>query len=165
MIIGKSKHVMLAAVACLSMLPTMGWSTPGPAAAPNFSIANIHGGRINLDDFKGSLVYVDFWASWCGPCRKSFPFMEELQQQYGDDLAVIAINMDKEEGDAHRFLADHEVTFLIGHDPNGDVAKQFGVIAMPSSFIIDRDGLIQEAHTGFKSKDVKKIHSKLGELL
>ena len=110
-------------------------------------------------------VLVDFWASWCGPCRKSFPFMQGLQQQHGDDLVVIAINLDKDRDDAHRFLDENLVTFLIGHDADGDVAKQFGVSVMPSSFIIDRDGMIQEIHMGFKSSTKKKITTKLGELL
>lgn len=158
--------MILATAAALSLLPTVGAMGSRYDAAPNFEVANIHGGRISLDEFRGRVVYVDFWASWCGPCRKSFPFMEELHQNYADDgLTVIAINMDKNVEDAQRFLDEVSVTFLIGRNAAGNVAKQFGVQAMPSSFIIDRDGVIQEIHMGFKSGDKKKIISKIGELL
>lgn len=165
-IITKRKFMTLAAIVSLSVLPAIGAMTGGNHAAPKFDVANIEGGRISLDDYKGRVVYVDFWASWCGPCRKSFPFMQELQQEYDDEgLTVIAINMDQNSDDAHRFLEENPAAFLIGRDPAGRVAKQFGVMTMPSSFIVDRDGMIQEVHMGFKPSTKKKITSKIGELL
>jgi cytochrome c biogenesis protein CcmG/thiol:disulfide interchange protein DsbE len=165
-IFSKRIFVTLAAIVSLSVLPAIGAMSADSHAAPSFDIANIQGGRISLDDYKGRVVYVDFWASWCGPCRKSFPFMQEIQAEYADaGLTVIAINMDQNPDDAHRFLEEHPAAFLIGRDPAGAVAKQFGVMAMPSSFIVDRGGLIQEVHMGFKPSTRKKITSKIGELL
>jgi cytochrome c biogenesis protein CcmG/thiol:disulfide interchange protein DsbE len=135
--------------------------------APNFEVQNLTGGEpVNLEQFQGKVVYVDFWASWCGPCLKSFPFMEELHRQYGDQgLVVVAINMDQDPQDAHDFLAEHPVTFLLGQDRDGAVAQQYGVMAMPSSFIVGRDGLIENVHYGFKSSDKEKIESVISQIL
>ncbi len=135
--------------------------------APDFEIPNLAGDDvIDLQKFQGKVVYVDFWASWCGPCLKSFPFMEKMHTRYSDDgLVIIAINMDQKIQDAHDFLAQHPVTFLIGQDAAGKVAQQYGVIAMPSSFVVDRDGLIKDVHYGFKSGDKEKISSLIEELL
>ena len=135
--------------------------------APGFEVQNFGGGdAINLDQFQGKVVYVDFWASWCAPCLKSFPFMQELHTRYSNDgLVIIAINMDQNIQDARDFLAEHPVTFLIGQDAAGIVAQQYGVIALPSSFIVGRDGLIKDDHYGFKSGDEEKISSLIAELL
>lgn len=160
------KIKLLVAITTLALAPVAAWSGDSAVAAPRFTVDNIYGGQISLDSLKGKVVYVDFWASWCGPCVKSFPFMEELQQKYADDgFVIVAINMDQNPDDAHAFLDAHPVTFLIGLDAAGDVAKKFGVFVMPSSYIIDREGLIQEAHTGFKSRDVEKIRSLVENLL
>ncbi len=142
-------------------------STENAQLAPSFSVQNLAGGAsIKLDQFQGKVVYVDFWASWCGPCLKSFPFMENLHQQYsGEGLVVVAINMDQNPEDAHKFLTENPVNFLIGQDRQGSVAEQYGVLAMPSSFVIDRDGLVKHVHYGFKSSDKEKISSLVASLL
>lgn len=157
---------ILIAIATLALAPVAASSSDSAEAAPRFTVDNFYGGQISMDSLKGKVVYVDFWASWCGPCLKSFPFMEEMQQKYADDgFVIVAINMDQNPDDARAFLDEHPVTFLIGKDPAGDIAKKFGVYVMPSSYIIDRAGLIQEVHTGFKSRDVEKITSLVENLL
>lgn len=162
--LGKLKILIM--ITTLALAPVAASSSDSAKAAPRFTVDNIYGGQISLESFKGKVVYVDFWASWCGPCLKSFPFMEEMQQKYADDgFAVIAINMDQDRENAHAFLDEHPVTFPIGLDAAGDVAKEFGVFVMPSSFIIDRDGLIHYRHTGFKSRDIRKITSLVEDLL
>jgi thiol-disulfide isomerase/thioredoxin len=142
-------------------------STESIQLAPNFEVQNLAGGEpVNLDQFQGKVVYVDFWASWCGPCLKSFPFMEDLHRQYKDQgLVIVAINMDQDPQDAHKFLAEHPVTFLVGQDREGTVAEQYGVTAMPSSFVVGRDGLIENVHYGFKSSDKEKIASLISQVL
>lgn len=130
-------------------------ATEANTPAPNFIVENMLGGeQIELADFHDKVVYVDFWASWCGPCLKSFPFMQELHEKYADQgLVIIAINLDQSPEDAHDFLKQHPVTFLIGQNTAADVAERYGVIAMPSSYIVGRDGAIKEVHYGFRSKD------------
>ena len=151
----------------LMLAPVAGVTTQSDQMAPAFHVQNlVDDGAIELDNFRGQVVYVDFWASWCGPCLKSFPFMENLHQQYsGDGLVIVAINMDQDPQDAHKFLTKTPVNFLIGQDMNGAVAEHYGVQAMPSSFVIDRDGLIQNVHYGFKSSDKEKITSLITKLL
>jgi thiol-disulfide isomerase/thioredoxin len=135
--------------------------------APSFTVENFNGGEtLALHRYRGKVVYVDFWASWCRPCLKSFPFMERLYQQYAvDGLVIIAINMDEDAADAVKFLDEHAVAFLIGQDRDGKVAKRFGVKALPTSFVIDREGRIQERHYGFKPSHEDKITEAITSLL
>lgn len=158
------RHSLIMTVALL-LVPLAGQAGKDEAA-PRFVVDNFRGGVISLDALEGQVVYLDFWASWCGPCVKSFPFMEELQQKYGErGFTVIAVNMDQERDAAASFLAEHRVSFPIGRNPKGDVAELFGVIGMPSSYIIDRDGVIRKTHAGFKSKDKRKITETIEGLL
>lgn len=141
--------------------------TAANAPAPNFVVDNLFGGKqIELADFEDKVVYVDFWASWCGPCLKSFPFMQELHEKYADrGLVIIAINLDQDPQDAHDFLEEHPVTFLVGQNAAADIAERYGVIAMPSSYIVGRDGAIKEVHYGFRSKDRNAMATLVENLL
>ena len=107
--------------------------------------------ELTLDDYKGKVVVLDFWAAWCVPCRRSFPWMNEMLAMYGDDgLVIIAVNLDKDRAAADAFLDEVPATFEILFDPDGSLAREFGVEAMPSSFIFDRDGVLFARHLGFK---------------
>jgi len=110
-----------------------------------------------LSQYKGKVVYLDFWASWCIPCRKSFPWMNQLRQKYSnDDLVIIAVNLDKKKSLATKFLTENPVTFDILYDPKGLLAKRFQIKGMPSSVIFDRNGKPIEAHTGFFVKKISE---------
>ena len=116
---------------------------------------------INLSSYRGKLVYVDFWASWCDPCRKSFPWMTELQKRYKKNLKVIAINLDEEREQAHKFLQKNRPGFTIAYDPAGKVAEAYKVQGMPSSYLIDRRGQIASTHIGFRSKNKEAIEAEI----
>jgi thiol-disulfide isomerase/thioredoxin len=108
---------------------------------------------LNLSNYDGKVVIVDFWASWCVPCRRSFPWMNAMQDKYrGDGLVIIAVNLDRNAEDAARFLAKYPAKFEIVYDPEGALAKEYGVEVMPSSIIIGRNGERIERHAGFKVK-------------
>ena len=108
---------------------------------------------LDLADFEGRVVVIDFWASWCVPCRRSFPWLNAMQSKYADDgLVIIGVNVDRESADADKFLERFPATFNIIYDSEADLAKRFGVQAMPSSFVIGRDGAIRNSHLGFKKK-------------
>lgn len=110
---------------------------------------------LDLAQHRGRVVIVDFWASWCKPCRQSIPWLNAMRAQYGaSGLDVIGVNVDAERGDAERFLRTVPIDFEIVFDPNGDLAKQFKVQGMPSSFVFDRSGALVETHLGFR--DAKK---------
>ena len=106
-----------------------------------------------LDDYEGRVVVVDFWASWCVPCRRSFPWLNEMHTRYAEKgLVIIGVNLDANRKDAGAFLADYPAAFQIYFDTDAELAKEFGVEAMPSSYVIGRDGEIVAHHLGFKVK-------------
>ena len=108
---------------------------------------------LDLADYEGRVVVIDFWASWCVPCRRSFPWLNAMQSKYADDgLVIIGVNVDRERADADKFLERYPATFEIIYDNEADLAKRFGVQAMPSSYVIGRDGAIRDRHLGFKTK-------------
>ena len=118
-------------------------------AAPDFAISNAHLPN-KLSDLKGQVVYLDFWASWCKPCRKSFPWMNQMQHQYaGEGLQIIAINLDTEAALAKAFLDKVPAQIPIVYDPEGKVAKDYELLGMPSSYLIDKKGKIRFSHKGF----------------
>lgn len=109
-------------------------------------------GAIKLSELKGKAVYLDFWASWCGPCKQSFPWMNEMQAKYGArGLQVLAVNLDQKPEDATGFLQQTKVDFLIAMDPVGQSAQKYNVKGMPSSLLIGRDGKVTVVHTGFNA--------------
>jgi cytochrome c biogenesis protein CcmG/thiol:disulfide interchange protein DsbE len=110
---------------------------------------------LDLARHRGRVVIVDFWASWCKPCRQSIPWLNTLRERYGaSGLTVIGVNVDAERRDAERFLRDVPIEFEVVFDPDGALARQFKVQAMPSTYIFDRTGKIVETHLGFR--DAKK---------
>jgi thiol-disulfide isomerase/thioredoxin len=107
----------------------------------------------DLNEHAGKVVIVDFWASWCVPCRRSFPWFNTMHDKYADDgLVIVGVNLDMERAEAERFLGEFPASFRIVYDDEKALAKQFDVIAMPSSYLIGRDGKIIEQHLGFKVK-------------
>jgi cytochrome c biogenesis protein CcmG/thiol:disulfide interchange protein DsbE len=108
---------------------------------------------LELDQFEGKVVVVDFWASWCVPCRRSFPWLNEMHSKYADlGLVVIGVNLDQERGEAEAFLEEFPSDFRIHFDDTKDLAREFDVVAMPSSYLIGRDGELVSKHFGFKVK-------------
>jgi len=119
-------------------------------------------GHISLSDLKGEVVYLDFWASWCLPCRKSFPWMNELQARYQEQgLKVIAINLDEDRAVAERFLEQLPAHFSVAFDPRGQSAENYQVLGMPSSYIIDRQGQLQLTHVGFRERDKEMVEKSI----
>jgi thiol-disulfide isomerase/thioredoxin len=106
---------------------------------------------LDLASLKGKVVYVDFWASWCGPCRQSFPWMDSLQHSLGAaGLVIIAVNVDQNHDEAQKFLANYSPSFRVAYDPNGNLAEHYGVRGMPTSVLIGRDGKTVLVHQGFR---------------
>ena len=117
---------------------------------------------IGLDDYQGKVVVVDFWASWCVPCRRSFPWLDEMQSKYGEQgLVVIGVNMDADPSEAESFLQEFPVRFRIVRDADGTLARSYDVIAMPSSYVIDRSGNIATRHLGFKTARLHEYEATL----
>lgn len=121
---------------------------------------------ISLKDFRGKVVYLDFWASWCVPCRKSFPWMNDVQARYGgDDFTIIAISLDSSKADALKFLNKVPANFIIAYDPEGKVASKYNLKAMPSSYLINKKGELVLVHQGFREGDTNEIEKKIQKLI
>jgi thiol-disulfide isomerase/thioredoxin len=132
-------------------------SAPPPQAAPRWPL---------LDSLHGKVVLVDFWASWCGPCLQSFPWMNELHAKHGGDgLVIIAVNVDQEPAQAEAFLEKVPARFRVEYDHAGDLARQFNVQAMPTSVLIDRGGKVRVRHAGFKNKQREDREQQIVQLL
>ncbi|MCX6833967.1 MAG: TlpA disulfide reductase family protein [candidate division Zixibacteria bacterium] len=117
-------------------------------------------------DLNDKVVYLDFWASWCLPCRHSFPWLKELAARYGKrGFQVITVNLDKERTEAEKFLKELNVDLKVVYDADGTLAKQFHVDAMPTSFIFARDGSLQSRHRGFHVDDKRELDSLINALL
>ena len=132
--------------------------------APTFKLQG-ENGEISLEQYKGQVVYVDFWASWCVPCKHSFPWMNDIQKRYGNKgFKVIAINLDKDKKDAHTFLKMHPAEFTIAYDPEGIAAEAYRVKVMPTAYLIDQQGNLVNSHKGFKIEDSKKMEAAIRKL-
>ena len=120
----------------------------------------------DLASYRGNVIVLDFWASWCVPCRRSFPWMNAMQEKYRDrGLVIVGVNLDADADDAARFLERYPAQFEITYDPDGDLARQFDVIAMPSSYVIGRNGQRIATHLGFKVRQQDEYEALLVEAL
>lgn len=123
-------------------------------------------GVSKLSDLKGQVVYLDFWASWCGPCRHSFPWMNDMQAKYGaKGLKIVGMNLDANKADAEKFLSQVPAKFTVAFDPKGDSPKLYKVKGMPSSFLIDAQGKVIMVHSGFKEEEAKELEGKIQKAL
>jgi thiol-disulfide isomerase/thioredoxin len=128
-------------VALLAVLSAL---SPGVQSAED-------GDTLDLDAYSGNVVVLDFWASWCVPCRRSFPWLNQMHARYEQDgLVIIGVNVDQESQEAAEFLNRYPAQFRIHYDSAGKLATEFGVRGMPSSFVIGRDGRLSAEHLGFK---------------
>ena len=133
--------------------------------APFFKLSGADKKTYQLDDFKNKIVFVNFWASWCTPCRKELPLLDKLQEQYSD-LVVLAINVDSEQENAEQFIKDHSIKSLVLYDEDTSVVSSFGAPAMPSSYILDQSGVIRFSNYGFNlKKDPEKWQKQISTLL
>jgi thiol-disulfide isomerase/thioredoxin len=119
-----------------------------------------------LEPYSGKLVYLDFWASWCGPCKLSFPFMHAITAKYSaKELSVVTVNLDRSRASAEKFLHDVNSSLPVIFDQEGQIAKQFGVADMPTSYLIDRNGEIRFIHKGFYTDRRAEYEAHVDQLL
>jgi len=135
-------------------------------AAPAFDLPAAGAANVKLADLKGRVVYLDFWASWCAPCKQSFPWMNDMQAKYGaKGLTVIGVNVDKKREDADKFLAGTPAKFTVAYDTTGKVAEVYQPKGMPTSYLIGADGVMRAVHVGFRDSDREKLEQELAAAL
>lgn len=136
------------------------------ALAPLAAADKTTSDTFDLTQHQGKVVVVDFWASWCVPCRRSFPWLNDMHAKYADQgLVIIGVNVDANRDDATAFLGKYPVDFRIHFDTTAALASEYGVEAMPSSFVVGRDGQIKAQHLGFKVKRQDEYEAILVEAL
>lgn len=122
--------------------------------------------RLVLEQYRGKVLYVDFWASWCGPCRQALPALDAMRTEFGKDgFEVIAVNLDQKPEDGLDFLKKYPVTYPTVQDSQGLVAKLYNVRTMPMSYLIDRQGVVRHVHEGFNKKDIPRLRAAIMKLL
>ncbi|GJQ32202.1 MAG: hypothetical protein HBSAPP04_10410 [Ignavibacteriaceae bacterium] len=128
-----------------------------PGKAPDFALKNVKGGMdVKLSDYKGKVVILDFWATWCGPCRRGVPDLVELKNKYGENLEIIGISVDQEDTKAEiaPFMAEYKINYPVVYADQSVVNAYGGIEAIPTSFIVDKEGNIVDSHVGLVDKSV-----------
>lgn len=134
--------------------------------APTFSLPARSGGNVALSDLKGQVVMLNFWASWCGPCRQEMPLLDEMHKKYESlGFKLLGVNVESETKDAERFLAQTPVSFPILYDRENKVTTAYAVNAMPSTVFIDREGKVRYVHRGYKAGDEAEYLNQIRALL
>jgi thiol-disulfide isomerase/thioredoxin len=147
---------VLAAILCGLMLHGLAGSARAAPAS----------GGLDLSPYKGRVVYLDFWASWCGPCKLSFPYMQTMTSRYaGSDFVVLAVNLDHDRANADAFLKQVGSRLTVVYDPAGTIARGYAVREMPSSVLIGRDGKVRYVHKGFFLAQTKQYEAHIVELI
>ena len=153
-------------ISCMAYAAEVGADSPGfslPKLATETSAS-----PVALADFRGKVVYLDFWASWCAPCQVSIPLLSELRNKYaaeGLDFEVVAINVDSDPADGTDFLLDVPVQYVVLSDPAGKTPALYDVKGMPTSYLVDKAGKVRLVHSGFKRSDIDMIADEVRKLL
>ncbi|KZX76467.1 hypothetical protein A3715_05210 [Oleiphilus sp. HI0009] len=136
-------------------------------AAPDFHLKELANDTMHrLSDYRGTVIYLDFWASWCGPCRQSLPALDRLQKEFSpDDFQVIAINLDEDSAEALGFLADYPVDYTVLTEKTGKTQRAYHLVGLPSSFLIDQRGEVIGSFQGFKPDHIPKVKRAVNYLL
>jgi len=135
-------------------------------AVPNCPAVLENQQALDFSAYKGKVILIDFWATWCGPCQKSMPFLNTLRNQHqNENFEVIAINVDEDSDTARQFLQAHPVDYKMAFDAKGECPSTFGVQAMPSSFFIDKTGKVRNIHLGYRDGDQPHIREQITSLL
>ncbi len=165
-ILSKSVRNYLLALACLVVLSASAGATSTSVPAPNFSLKSLDGKNIKLSELAGNVVLVNFWASWCGPCRQEMPLLNAIHNKYEPlGFTVLGVNVEEQVANARSYIDERPVDFPILLDGDNQMSQVYNVIAMPTTVVIDRDGKIRFIHQGYQSGDEAKYHSMIKKLV
>lgn len=157
------RALIAVAVAVTALSPLL---ASGPKPAPDVTLVTTSGTTIRTADLRGKVVLLDFWASWCIPCRRSFPEIDALNRDlHARGLEVIAVNVDEQQKNADAFLAAHPHTMTVALDARGAAAQAFELKAMPSTIVLDRSGQVRFTHQGYTEKTIAQFRSEVLQLL
>ncbi|MEZ5557338.1 MAG: TlpA disulfide reductase family protein [Pseudomonadales bacterium] len=134
--------------------------------APDFTLKSLGGGNLRLDEYRGQVVLINFWASWCGPCRQEMPILDRLHQRYEDTgFAVLGVNVEGDARPAQEIVDKTQVSFPVLIDEGQKVSELYQLEAMPSTVVVDRDGNVRYVHRGYKPGDEDKYVEVVKQLI
>jgi thiol-disulfide isomerase/thioredoxin len=134
--------------------------------SPDCVLTSLNNTPVHFHEYTGKVLYVDFWASWCTSCMQSFPFLNQLTHEFGEQgLHIIGVNLDEKVDDALAFLGHHPSHFTIANHGSEQCAKSFDVQAMPTSYLIDKHGVIRYTHQGFRAGETEELKMQIAQLL
>jgi thiol-disulfide isomerase/thioredoxin len=164
---GSRALLLSAALLVAGLAPRAARAVEPGQPAPSFSARALDGdATLSLSAYKGKVVYLDFWASWCGPCQSAMPVIESLRNEFpADQFQVLAVNVDQDPKKAKEFLGRRKVGYPSVSDPEGHLPATYGLKTMPTSYIIDRNGVVRFVHPGFRASDAEALRSEIRGLL
>lgn len=151
----------------LFLSPSLSLAVTVGDLAPNVELKSIHSGELlSLESLRGKVVLIDFWSSWCASCRQSLPYFDELRKKLtGEKFEVYAVNLDDKKKEALAFLKNIPVSYPIVWDETQDSPEQFAITRMPTSFLLDKDGVIRSVYVEFKKSDISGFELDIRRLL
>ena len=161
-----ARKVKAFALAMFISIGGIGLADAAKKPAPNFTLKSLSGENLKLSEMAGNVVLINFWASWCGPCREEMPYLNALHKKYEAlGFTVIGVNVEQQSKDAKGFLRNTPVDFPILLDNQNKVSKMYEVVAMPTTVMVDRDGNMRYLHKGYKPGDEKKYANVVKKLI
>ncbi len=150
----------------LGLLATQASAVGLKDQAPDFTLKSLEGANMRLEEYRGQVVLINFWASWCGPCRQEMPILDRLHHRYEDTgFAVLGVNVEGEAAPAQEIVDKTNVTFPILIDDGQKVSEMYNLEAMPSTVVVDRDGVVRYIHRGYKPGDEAKYVEVVKQLI
>jgi thiol-disulfide isomerase/thioredoxin len=132
--------------------------------APKFKLPDLKGQEVSLDQFKGKVVMLDFWATWCGPCQMTMPVIEKLEKEYSDTLIVLAINLQESKDEVAEYAKRQAVTSRVLLDESGSVGATYGTDSIPMQFLIDKNGIVRHVQMGYSPKMASQLRAQIEQL-
>jgi peroxiredoxin len=156
----------IAAFAAVLMLSLPAWAGVADVQAPDFTLKSADGQTVSLAQFKGDVVMINFWASWCGPCRQEMPLLDSIYKQYKDmGFTLLGVNVEPHASSANAWLKKTPVSYPILYDPNSQVSQLYQVQAMPTTVIVDRKGIVRFVHNGYLPGDENQYMNSIRALI
>ena len=134
-------------------------------AAPQFTLQDLAGREVSLADYRGKIVILDFWATWCGPCRMTMPMVDDIQKEYAGKMSVLAINLQEPKDVVREYILTQNLHSEVLLDEDGSVARQYGAAAIPMQLLIDQNGIVRNITTGFDPRMGSQIRAEINSLL
>ena len=143
---------LISLVILTAVMSTATWAAGDGGPAPDFTLTTQDGQTVSLSDLRGQVVMINFWATWCGPCRKEMPLLDAIYQRYNRlGFTLLGVNVEEDPSGADEYLAETPVSFPILYDRSNSVSKLYDVNAMPSTVIVDREGNVRFLHKGYQT--------------